>query len=248
MTKASHPSILEVCVDSVESAVNAERGGADRLELCGDLIVGGITPSLALYECIRDKVSIPIHVLLRPRFGDFLYTEDEIEAMCEDIATFRDLGANGVVIGALTPIPVRHGNDLLFLLIQKSENNVAVCFGHPFNRRRQHLEKLLDFSRCHLLRGAVCFFMRIIKVPILRSARRIHLSAPIAHSDAVAEKHHRDNADRKPDIFGIIEKKSIPKTSQWVKYYRYRFLKYQSCNGLRSQPNDINDQCRQKDD
>ena len=64
--------ILEVCVDSVESAVNAAAGGADRIELCGDLIVGGITPSLALFERIREKISIPIHVLLRPRFGDFL--------------------------------------------------------------------------------------------------------------------------------------------------------------------------------
>ena len=70
--------ILEVCVDSVESAVNAETGGADRLELCSDLIVGGITPSLALYERIREKVNLPIHVLLRPRFGDFLYSEEEM--------------------------------------------------------------------------------------------------------------------------------------------------------------------------
>ena len=196
------------------------------------------------------RVDFPLGIdhikrLARTELGDDVVHHKGARFACSGRTADSDVT---VVIGALTPIPVRHGNDLLFLLIQKSENNVAVCFGHPFNRRRQHLEKLLDFSRCHLLRGAVCFFMRIIKVPILRSARRVHLSAPIAHSDAVAEKHHRDNADRKPDIFGIIEKKSIPKTSQWVKYYRYRFLKYQSCNGLRSQPNDINDQRRQKDD
>ena len=73
--------ILEVCVDSVESAVNAELGGADRIELCGDLFGGGTTPSLALYEKIREKIKIPIHVLLRPRFGDFLYSEEEIEIL-----------------------------------------------------------------------------------------------------------------------------------------------------------------------
>ena len=95
--------ILEVCVDSVESAVNAETGGADRIELCGDLIVGGITPSLALYERIREKVSIPIHVLLRPRFGDFLYSEEELEILIRQAKMFANAGADNLVIGCLTP-------------------------------------------------------------------------------------------------------------------------------------------------
>ena len=94
--------ILEVCVDSVESAVNAELGGADRIELCGDLIVGGTTPSLALYEKIREKINIPIHVLLRPRFGDFLYSEEEIEILSRQAATFSAAGADALVIGCLT--------------------------------------------------------------------------------------------------------------------------------------------------
>ena len=84
--------ILEVCVDSVESAVNAELGGADRIELCGDLIVGGTTPSLALYERIREKINIPIHVLLRPRFGDFLYSEEEIEILTRQAEAFSKAG------------------------------------------------------------------------------------------------------------------------------------------------------------
>ena len=94
--------ILEVCVDSVESAVNAERGGADRLELCGDLIVGGVTPSLALYERVREKVNLPIHVLLRPRFGDFLYSEDELHILIRQAKLFHDAGADNLVIGCLT--------------------------------------------------------------------------------------------------------------------------------------------------
>lgn len=94
--------ILEVCVDSVESAVNAELGGADRIELCGDLIVGGTTPSLALYEKIREKINIPIHVLLRPRFGDFLYSEEEIEILVRQAATFSAASADALVIGCLT--------------------------------------------------------------------------------------------------------------------------------------------------
>ena len=95
--------ILEVCVDSVESAVNAEAGGADRLELCGDLVVGGVTPSLALYERSREKVKIPIHILLRPRFGDFLYSEEELEVLIRQANLFAKAGADNLVIGCLTP-------------------------------------------------------------------------------------------------------------------------------------------------
>lgn len=94
--------ILEVCVDSVESAVNAKLGDADRIELCGDLVVGGITPSLALYERIREKIDIPIHVLLRPRFGDFLYSEEELEVMIRQAKLFSKAGADNLVIGCLT--------------------------------------------------------------------------------------------------------------------------------------------------
>lgn len=101
--KKEKTMILEVCVDSVESAVNAELGGADRLELCSDLIVGGITPSLALFELVREKVNIPIHVLLRPRFGDFLYSENEMEILLRQAALFHDVGADNLVIGCLSP-------------------------------------------------------------------------------------------------------------------------------------------------
>ena len=94
--------LLEVCVDSVESAVNAVAGGADRLELCGDLIVGGVTPSMELYELVRENVKVPIHVLIRPRFGDFLYDEDEVEIMVRQTKAFSNAGADAVVIGCLT--------------------------------------------------------------------------------------------------------------------------------------------------
>ena len=94
--------MLEICVDSVESAVNAAVGGADRLELCGDLIVGGVTPSMELYRMIREKVDIPVHVLIRPRFGDFLYNEEELELMLRQTKAFSEAGVDAVVIGCLT--------------------------------------------------------------------------------------------------------------------------------------------------
>lgn len=93
--------ILETCVDSVESAVQAEHGGADRLELCGNLIIGGTTPGAALFEEVRRHCSLPIHVLIRPRFGDFLYSEMEFEVLRREVRQFRELGADGLVIGLL---------------------------------------------------------------------------------------------------------------------------------------------------
>lgn len=93
--------ILEVCVESVESAISAKQGGANRLELCSNLIIGGTTPDINLFNLIKENVDIDINVLIRPRFGDFLYTDYEFEIIKRDIATFKKAGANGVVIGIL---------------------------------------------------------------------------------------------------------------------------------------------------
>lgn len=95
--------LIEGCVDSYASAMAAVRGGADRLELCAGLVIGGITPSPALFRQVRRECPLPIHVLIRPRFGDFLYSAPELEQMAEEIALFQELGADGVVIGVLTP-------------------------------------------------------------------------------------------------------------------------------------------------
>lgn len=94
---------LECCVDSVESAIAAKKGGADRLELCSALVIGGLSPSQALYRKIREQADIPIRVLLRPRFGDFCYTDYEHEILKEEVRNFRKLGADGIVIGTMKP-------------------------------------------------------------------------------------------------------------------------------------------------
>ena len=93
--------ILECCVDSVESAIEAEKGGANRIELCSALVIGGLSPSKALFEKVKEQVNIKIHVLLRPRFGDFCYTDFEHEIIKQEIKMFKELGADGVVIGTL---------------------------------------------------------------------------------------------------------------------------------------------------
>ena len=95
--------ILEVCVDSLASAKAAMAGGADRLELCSALAVGGLSPYGELLEQIKATCPLPVRCLMRPRPGDFLYTEDEIQLMCAQIRHLRAAGADGFVVGALTP-------------------------------------------------------------------------------------------------------------------------------------------------
>ncbi|MBE6950931.1 MAG: copper homeostasis protein CutC [Ruminococcaceae bacterium] len=95
--------LLEICVDSFESARRASEAGADRLELCADLLVGGVSPSPFLIEQVVSRIRTPVNVLLRPRFGDFCFTEEEKEVLLREIEFCAKAGVNGVVIGALTP-------------------------------------------------------------------------------------------------------------------------------------------------
>jgi len=92
---------LEICVDSVESAVNSQAGGADRVELCDNLPEGGTTPSFGNISSARDSLSITLHVIIRPRGGDFLYTDPEFDIMRRDIELCGESGVDGVVIGIL---------------------------------------------------------------------------------------------------------------------------------------------------
>lgn len=92
---------LECCVDSVESALAAAEGGADRLELCAALIIGGTSPSMALYEQVKACCGLPVRVLLRPRFGDFLYSDYEFRIIRREVELFGAAGAEGIVIGCL---------------------------------------------------------------------------------------------------------------------------------------------------
>lgn len=86
-------------MDSVESALAAEQGGAERFELCGNLIIGGTSPSPALFRAVRRETKAKIHVLLRPRFGDFLYTDREFGILQEEAESFLEWGADGIVCG-----------------------------------------------------------------------------------------------------------------------------------------------------
>jgi len=93
--------LLEISVDGVEKALAAERGGADRIELCAELSVGGLTPSRELLRGVREKVYIPVYSMIRPRAGDFVYSDAELGEMERSIAVARECGMDGVVTGVL---------------------------------------------------------------------------------------------------------------------------------------------------
>ena len=93
--------LLEVCLESIESAVAADRGGAQRVELCANLLEGGTTPSAGTIRVVRERVHVAIQVMIRPRGGDFLYSEPEFASMRHDIRVAKELGADGIVLGLL---------------------------------------------------------------------------------------------------------------------------------------------------
>lgn len=95
--------ILEVCAGSLDSAMEAARGSAYRIELCSGLADGGVTPSVGLIRAARAIPGLKVNVLIRDREGDFLYNSDEVALMAADVKACRELGCDGVVIGALTP-------------------------------------------------------------------------------------------------------------------------------------------------
>ena len=92
---------VEVCANSYESAINAEKAGANRIELCSELAVGGITPSYGLINKVIEDISIPVNILVRPRSGNFTYSEAEFEIMKRDILLCKKLKCNGIVSGIL---------------------------------------------------------------------------------------------------------------------------------------------------
>ncbi len=95
-------ALLEICCYSMECALTAQRNGADRIELCAAPKEGGLTPSFGVLRSVREHITIPVHPIIRPRGGDFYYTDGEFAAMLEDIRLVRELGFPGLVTGVLT--------------------------------------------------------------------------------------------------------------------------------------------------
>ena len=95
--------VIEVCLDSVESIMAAEKGGADRVELCSDLFEGGLSPSIGMVRVAKRLTHVPINAMVRPRGGDFCYSDVDFEVMCAEVEAFKAEGVNAIVFGILTP-------------------------------------------------------------------------------------------------------------------------------------------------
>jgi copper homeostasis protein len=143
----SKPLVLEICIDSVESAIASQQGGADRVELCDNLLEGGTTPSAGTVALARKNIDIDLNVIIRPRGGDFLYSDVEFQVMEYDIEQAKQLGANGVVIGILNQdgsVDVERTRTLVELA-----RPLSVTFHRAFDVSRdpfEALEALVDLG------------------------------------------------------------------------------------------------------
>jgi copper homeostasis protein len=138
--------LFEICVEGIDGVVAAQQGGGDRVELCASLLEGGITPSFGTIRAALKLCWLPIHVILRPRGGDFLYSDAEFATMLDDAAELRKLNAAGVVIGCLTP-DGRIDEDRMKALIEAAQPLRITCH-RAFDMTRDPEEALEALIRC----------------------------------------------------------------------------------------------------
>ena len=131
--------IKEACVESFEKALEAQNNGADRIELCENLSVGGTTPSYGTVKICLEKLNILIFPMIRARGGNFVYSKDEIEIMKEDIKVFKDLGVKGLVLGCLT------SDNKIDLELTKTLVNLAYPMEITFHKAIDEISNPLDY-------------------------------------------------------------------------------------------------------
>lgn len=149
--------ILEICASSYQSAINAQNAGAHRIELCSELALGGITPSYGLLKNVIENVSIPVHVLIRPRSGNFTYSDEEFNIMKADINLCKELGCQGLVSGVLNAnntIDVVRTQELIAL-----SKPLSFTFHRAFDwieNSLEALELLIDSGVARILTSGKC--------------------------------------------------------------------------------------------
>ncbi len=138
--------LIEICVEGIDGLVAAQENGADRVELCASLVEGGITPSLGTVRLALEVATVPFHVIVRPRGGDFLYSEAEYRSMLADVDALRDLGVAGVVVGCLNADGTIDEAHMTALVERAGPLNVT-CH-RAFDMTRDPFEALEALIRC----------------------------------------------------------------------------------------------------
>ena len=144
MSKIFTDYTYELCVDSVESVINTGKGSGKRLELCSNLVIGGTTPTEALFNEVKRNTELPVHVLIRPRFGDFLYSEHEVNIIRDEVIKFRELGADGVVIGMLNKDGEVDVENMKKVLAERG--NMKVTFHRAFDMCKDPVKAFKDIK------------------------------------------------------------------------------------------------------
>ncbi|GMA15277.1 copper homeostasis protein CutC (plasmid) [Deinococcus metallilatus] len=138
--------LIEVCVEGVDAVVTAQQNGADRVELCAGLALGGLTPGPGVVERALEVARIPVHVLVRPREGDFLYSDEEFTTLLRDVEWLRECSVHGVVIGCLTQAG-EVDRERTRQLVQAARP-MSVTFHRAFDQARDPLEALEVLVEC----------------------------------------------------------------------------------------------------
>ena len=144
---------IEICCTSIDSALMAQKYGANRIELCSEIFLGGITPSIGLIESCMKELRIPIRILLRPRGGDFNYNDNEVKVLINDAIRLKDMGVNGIVIGLVDEkgaIPLNK----LEKILNKVDGNMNLTFHKAFDYLKkpiQDIKTLIDFGFDNIL-------------------------------------------------------------------------------------------------
>ncbi|HJB89674.1 MAG TPA: copper homeostasis protein CutC [Candidatus Blautia excrementigallinarum] len=192
--------ILEACVDSVESAMAAVRGGATRLELCGSLVIGGTTPNPWLFKEIRRLSNIRIHALIRPRFGDFCYTDEEFILIKEAVREYRRLGAEGVVIGNLNPDGTLNMEQMKVLMEEAGDMSVTlhrafdVC-ADPYQTMEQAISLGIDTILTSGQKNVCTLGTDLLRDLVEKSAGRIVIQVGSGvNADVISEVYPKTHA------------------------------------------------------
>lgn len=190
--------IKEACVESFEKALEAQNNGADRIELCENLSVGGTTPSYGTVKICLEKLNIPIFPIIRARGGNFVYSKDEIEIMKEDIKVFKDLGVKGLVLGCLT------SDNKIDLELTKTLVNLAYPMEITFHKAIDEISNPLDYIE------------DLVNIGIKRILTSGGKATALEGKDLINEMIKKSNGRLKIVVAGKVTKENLNELSNLI--------------------------------